>query len=61
MALADDDRGVTTDTIAGEFRFSKHVANIVIEVADEKSLPKADRKRMQVEPAGHKSREAKTD
>jgi hypothetical protein len=34
-------------------------AGIVREVTDDKSLPKAGRKRLQVELAGHKSREAK--
>jgi (p)ppGpp synthase/HD superfamily hydrolase len=35
------------------------VANLVLEVTDDKSLPKAERKRKQVESAPKKSREAK--
>lgn len=35
------------------------MADIVLEVTDHKSLPKAERKRLQVEHAPHKSREAK--
>ena len=34
-------------------------AGIVMEVMDDKSLPKAERKRLQVKTAGEKSREAK--
>src|SRR6266404_1365406 len=54
---AIEDQGVTAQTIASEF--GKHVADIVIEVSDDKTLPKAERKRKQVETAGHKSRKAK--
>src|ERR1700722_18218630 len=54
---AVEDQGVKADTIADEF--GKQVADIVLEVTDNKSLPKAERKRKQVESAGHKSREAK--
>ncbi|KAA8769471.1 HD domain-containing protein [Burkholderia pseudomallei] len=39
--------------------FGKDVADIVTEVTDDKSLPKAERKRLQVEHAGHISRRAK--
>lgn len=39
--------------------FGKDVADIVMEVTDDKSLPKADRKRLQVEHAPHISRRAK--
>jgi len=54
---AVEDQGVTAETIADEF--SKQVSDIVLEVTDDKSLPKAERKRLQVEHAPHKSREAK--
>src|SRR5947209_4492407 len=54
---AVEDQGVTRDTIANEL--GQRVANIVLEVSDDKSLPKAERKRKQVETAPHKSREAK--
>jgi (p)ppGpp synthase/HD superfamily hydrolase len=52
-----EDRNISADTIASEF--SQDVANIVLEVTDNKSLPKAERKRKQVESASKKSREAK--
>jgi (p)ppGpp synthase/HD superfamily hydrolase len=54
---AVEDREVTAETIADEF--GKHVADIVMEVTDDKSLPKAERKLRQVESAPKKSREAK--
>jgi len=54
---AIEDQNVTSETIASEF--GQHVAQIVMEVTDDKSLPKAERKRLQVEHAPHKSREAK--
>jgi (p)ppGpp synthase/HD superfamily hydrolase len=54
---AIEDQGVTAETIASEF--GKRVANIVLEVTDDKSRPKAERKRLQVEHAPNKSREAK--
>jgi (p)ppGpp synthase/HD superfamily hydrolase len=54
---AIEDQGVTAETIAGEF--GQHVADIVMEVTDDKSIPKAERKRKQVETASHKSRQAK--
>jgi (p)ppGpp synthase/HD superfamily hydrolase len=54
---AIEDRNISADTIASEF--SQDVANIVLEVTDDKSLPKAERKRRQVESASKKSREAK--
>jgi (p)ppGpp synthase/HD superfamily hydrolase len=38
---------------------SQTVASIVVEVTDDKSLPKAETQAMQVESPGHKSREAK--
>jgi (p)ppGpp synthase/HD superfamily hydrolase len=52
-----EDQNVTAETIAGEF--GQHVADIVMEVTDDKSLPKAERKRQQVESASKRSREAK--
>jgi (p)ppGpp synthase/HD superfamily hydrolase len=54
---AIEDQGVSAETIASEF--GRQVADIVMEVTDDKSLPKADRKRKQVESAPMKSREAK--
>lgn len=52
-----EDQNVKAGTIASQF--GQHVADIVVEVTDDKSLPKAERKRLQVEHAPHKSREAK--
>jgi hypothetical protein len=54
---AIEDQGVTAATIASQF--GKLAADIVMEVTDDKALPKAERKRLQVEHAPHKSREAK--
>jgi (p)ppGpp synthase/HD superfamily hydrolase len=54
---AVEDQGVKAETIAGEF--GKPVAEIVMEVTDDKSLPKQVRKRKQVENAPNISREAK--
>lgn len=54
---AIEDQGVTPETVAGEF--GVNVADIVMEVSDDKALPKEDRKRKQVENAGKKSHEAK--
>ncbi|MDO3558284.1 HD domain-containing protein [Ralstonia pseudosolanacearum] len=42
-----------------EREFDSTIASIVREVTDDKSLPKAERKRLQIEHAGHASREAK--
>lgn len=42
-----------------ELRFGKRTAGIVMEVTDDKSLPKAERKRLQVEHAPHLSTGAK--
>ena len=52
-----EDVGVTRDEIVE--RFGERVAGIVMEVTDDKSLPKAERKRLQVEHAPHLSPEAK--
>jgi transposase-like protein len=54
---AIEDQNVKAETIANEF--GQPVADIVLEVTNDKSLPKAERKRLQVEQALHKSREAK--
>jgi len=54
---AIEDQGITAERIASEF--GQQVADIVMEVTDDKSLPKAERKRRQVENAPKKSREAK--
>ena len=48
---------MTAETIASEF--GNQVADIVMEVSDDKTPPKAERKRKQVEFALKKSREAK--
>jgi (p)ppGpp synthase/HD superfamily hydrolase len=48
-----EDAGVTKDVLA--HRFGADVANLVAEVTDDKSLPKAERKRLQVENAPKKS------
>jgi (p)ppGpp synthase/HD superfamily hydrolase len=50
---AIEDQNIGADTIASDF--SQDVANIVLEVTDDKSLPKAERKRKQFESAPHKS------
>ncbi len=52
-----EDTGTTKQDI--EARFGKAAADIVIEVTDDKSLPKAERKRLQVEHAPHLSTGAK--
>ena len=52
-----EDQGVTSDTLAMEF--GQRVADIVMDVTDDKALPKQERKRLQVAHAPHKSREAK--
>ena len=51
-----------TGTSAAEIEtfFGPRVAGLVIEVTDDKSLPQAERKRLQVEAAPHKSAAAKT-
>jgi guanosine-3',5'-bis(diphosphate) 3'-pyrophosphohydrolase len=52
-----EDTATTPDELAGAF--GERVARIVAEVTDDKTLPKADRKRLQVEHAGELSHEAK--
>lgn len=51
-----------TDTTNGDIKemFGERVASIVAEVTDDKSLPKKERKRLQVEHAPTLSKEAKT-
>lgn len=50
-----------TDTRRGEIvsHFGERVAVLVVECSDDKSLPKAERKRLQIEHSPHKSPEAK--
>jgi guanosine-3',5'-bis(diphosphate) 3'-pyrophosphohydrolase len=52
-----EDVGVLKEDIVE--RFGDRVAGIVMEVTDDKSLPKEERKRLQVEHAPHLSNEAK--
>ena len=61
MAALLHDTIEDTETTPEELakRFGRKVAKIVGEVTDDKSLPKAERKRLQVEHAPHISREAK--
>jgi (p)ppGpp synthase/HD superfamily hydrolase len=54
---AVEDQGITRETIAE--KFGEDVAGLVMEVTDDKSLPKAVRKRLQIENALKKSRRAK--
>jgi (p)ppGpp synthase/HD superfamily hydrolase len=54
---AVEDQGIAIELIASAY--GGKVADIVTEVTDDKSLPKAERKRLQVETSGHKSREAR--
>ncbi len=54
---AIEDQEVPVQMIVREF--GKQVAEIVMEVTDDKALPKEERKRLQVETAAKKSREAK--
>ncbi len=53
-----EDVGVTVDELRE--RFGADVAGLVLEVTDDKSLPKDERKRLQVEHAPHKSVRAGT-
>ncbi|MGO9742399.1 MAG: HD domain-containing protein [Roseiarcus sp.] len=50
---AVEDQGVTLDEIAATF--GAPVASLVAEVSDDTSLPKAERKRLQIEHAAEKS------
>ncbi len=59
-ALLHDTVEDTETTLAElEARFGPNVAGMVAEVTDDKSLPKLERKRLQVAHAGHKSPGAK--
>lgn len=52
-----EDTGTSYEELKREF--GENVADIVRECTDDKSLPKAERKRLQAESAAHKSDEAK--
>jgi guanosine-3',5'-bis(diphosphate) 3'-pyrophosphohydrolase len=52
-----EDTETTADEIAAAF--GERVAAVVLEVSDDQSLPKAERKRLQVESAPHASYEAR--
>jgi GTP diphosphokinase / guanosine-3',5'-bis(diphosphate) 3'-diphosphatase len=52
-----EDTKTTKDELAHEF--GQEVANLVAELTDDKRLPKAERKRLQVTNAPHKSPQAK--
>jgi len=52
-----EDTETTREELVREF--GENIADIVMECTDDKSLPKADRKRLQVEHAPHKSDNAK--
>ena len=56
---AVEDQEVPVEMIAREF--GKQVADIVMEVTDDKTLPKDERKRKQIETAPKKSRGGQTD
>ncbi len=51
-----EDAGVTEQNLID--RFGSEVAAVVMEVTDDKSLPKAERKRLQIQNAPHKSSRA---
>jgi len=53
-----EDTGTTRDELVREF--GPDVAGLVAEVTDDKSLPKAERKRLQIEHAPHLSARAQT-
>ncbi|GAB3629973.1 Bifunctional (p)ppGpp synthase/hydrolase RelA [Pandoraea terrae] len=61
MAAVLHDTVEDTETTGQELarEFGKEVADIVLEVTDDKSLGKAERKRLQIEHAPHISRRAK--
>ena len=52
-----EDTATTRDDL--ESKFGPRTADIVVELTDDKSLPKAERKRLQVEHAPHLSADAK--
>jgi (p)ppGpp synthase/HD superfamily hydrolase len=53
-----EDQGVTREEIAAQF--NDDVASLVVEVTDDKKLPKAERKRLQIEHAPDLTPRAKT-
>ncbi len=53
-----EDCGVTQEELAG--LFGEEVAALVMELTDDRSLPKSERKRLQVEHATHRSPRAQT-
>ena len=57
--LHDTVEDTETSLVELEEQFGSRVGGIVMEVTDDKSLPKEERKRLQVEHAKHISREAK--
>ncbi|HZC16111.1 MAG TPA: HD domain-containing protein [Caulobacteraceae bacterium] len=61
MAAVLHDTVEDTKTTPAELseRFGARVAGLVAEVTDDKSLPKAERKRLQIEHAAHASKAAK--
>ncbi len=61
MAAILHDTIEDTDATADELRtlFGERVTGLVLEITDDKSLPKAERKRLQIEHAPHLSPDAK--
>ena len=57
-ALHDTVEDTETSLAELEAKFGSRIAGIVAEMTDDKGLPKAERKRLQIERASHKSREA---
>ena len=57
-ALHDTIEDTETTLTELEAEFGSQIASIVAEMTDDKALPKAERKRLQIERASHKSREA---
>lgn len=56
-ALHDTIEDTVTTRDELEQAFGSHIAGIVVEMTDNKSLPRAERKRLQIEHASHKSQE----
>jgi GTP diphosphokinase / guanosine-3',5'-bis(diphosphate) 3'-diphosphatase len=57
-ALHDTIEDTETTLTELEAQFGPQIASIVAEMTDDKTLPKAERKRLQIERASHKSRKA---
>lgn len=57
-ALHDTIEDTETTIAELEAEFGPQIASIVLEMTDDKNLPKAERKRLQIERASHKSKEA---